>query len=163
MEHVCHTALQIFSCRIFSLNILAFSFRVSRCFSDGFYPVQQRFVVKRFHDIVICASVKGIFCDLFLSHRCDHDKIRTFAQTRILIYALHHSQSVHFRHNQVEKNNIRLSGLDDLTHLFTVLCFSYQIQLFIHAYDSFKHVEYPLVVVSYGYTQMLHTLLSFRL
>jgi len=68
---------------------------------------------------------------------------------------------IHFRHNQVEKNNIRLFIFDDLTHLFTIFRLSDQIHVFFHPDHTIQKIQNFLVIISNGYFQMFHLLLSF--
>ena len=80
------------------------------------------------------------FCNLFLSHRCNNNKIWTFTDTFILIDLIHDSQSVHFRHNQVEKNHIRIFFFNDPTHLLTIFRLSDQIQFLIRPDHLFQQI-----------------------
>ena len=141
MQHIGHSVLQIFSSR--SLPGHQF-FRSAFCsvshFSYEFDPFQQHSVIKRFHNIVICTFIKSIFCNLFLSHRCNNNKIWTFTDTFILIDLIHDSQSVHFRHNQVEKNHIRIFFFNDPTHLLTIFRLSDQIQFLIRPDHLFQQI-----------------------
>ena len=156
MEHIGHPCLQIFPGYGFRMSVLTFPVGTARHVPDGFDAFQQHLVVKRFHDIVIRPFIKGIFCNFFLSHCRDHDKIRSFVDRPVLSHFFHYGQSVHFRHDQIKKNNIRLSVFNDLTHLFAVFRFPDEVKLPVSADDLTQDIEDFLVIICNGHTQLLH-------
>ena len=84
-------------------------------------PLQDNIVFKGLHDIVYGSLIESVLCDALLPHSCDYDKIRAFFQSFVMVDGVHHTESVHFRHDQIEQDNIRLFFPYHTAHILTVV------------------------------------------
>ena len=112
-----------------------------------FDPIEQHVVVKRFQYIIICTQTERILCDPFLPYSRNHDECRRFFEAFVMGKFLHYCQSVHFRHNDIQNNNIWFLFTNNITDFFSVMCFSNQFKVFIFLYDLTKYFHHSLIII----------------
>ena len=135
MEQFCHLCFQVLLRRFRIYGIICVRRYTLFRMSGAFDPLKDCFIAKWFQDVVGCSFFEGIFRDPLLSNRSYNNKIRLFLYRFICAYHFHHTNSIHFRHDQVKKYNVRLFISYNVINIFSVPGFSHQFEIFITFYN----------------------------
>ena len=92
-----------------------------------FDSVEYHLIIKWLHDVIACTLFEGIFCNSFLPHCGNYNKIRMFLQSFVIADHFHYAKTVHFRHDDVKQNNIGLFFFNQMIHVLSVVCLSHQL------------------------------------
>ena len=65
----------------------------------------------------------------------------------IVLTVFHDSKPVHLRHDDVKNDNIRFSFFYDITDFFSVVCFTYQGEVFVFFDHTTKYFYHFFVIV----------------
>ena len=92
---------------------------------------EHRVFVKRLHDIVVRAQREGILRHLFAARGAYHDKAGCLLDSGVLPDPVQHAKAIHLRHDDIQKNHIRLLIPNQLVSLLPILCHADHVQILI--------------------------------
>ena len=135
MKHLCNVRLQMLLHVLFP-GYMGFFPRLKRSryyfscrlfigqFSNMTNLVYQDFLVEGFHQIVISARLKGIFCHLFSTYCTKYNECRIFQESMLAFHFFHHGYTVNFRHYQIQQYNVRRCVNNHVNGISAIVCLS---------------------------------------
>ena len=143
-EGILHSPVLVFKNRID--NSLLVPVPAFLILSNRPHPRHNHTGVKGFENIISSPETKRILGHALLTYRRHNDKLRSQSRSS-LFHALHHAESVHLRHDQIQQNDIRTQCRYLVKCLLSVRCCSDHLHIRFTLQCFLQDRHDPLVII----------------